>query len=125
LVHEADFFDWANRTRDCFECAAGNPPFIRYQHFAGETRARALALCRSMGADFSALTSSWAPFLVATCAMLHAGGRIAFVVPAEIGHAPYAKPLLRFLCFNFATVHLVAIREKLFPELSEDAWLLY
>jgi hypothetical protein len=32
---------------------------------------------------------------------------------------------LRYLCFNFETVHLVALREKLFPQLSEDAWLLY
>jgi hypothetical protein len=124
-VHEADFFDWVNRSRDLFDCAAGNPPFIRYQHFDGETRNRALALCRSLGADFSGLTSSWAPFLVATCAALRAGGRIAFVVPAEIGHAPYAKPLIKYLCFNFNKVHLVAIKEKLFPTLSEDAWLLY
>src|SRR5688500_1476809 len=29
LVHEGDFFAWASRTRERFECAAGNPPFIR------------------------------------------------------------------------------------------------
>ena len=50
---------------------------------------------------------------------------MAFVVPAEIGHAPYAAPLLEYLIANFSTVHVVAIREKLFPELSEDCWLLY
>ena len=50
---------------------------------------------------------------------------MAFVVPAAIGHAPYAAPLLEYLIRNFATVQIVAIREKLFPELSEDCWLLY
>lgn len=50
---------------------------------------------------------------------------MAFVVPAEVGHAPYAAPLLDYLVENFATVHVVAVREKLFPHLSEDCWLLF
>ena len=50
---------------------------------------------------------------------------MAFVVPAEIGHAPYAAPVLEYLVARFAAVHVVAVRDKLFPELSEDCWLLY
>lgn len=123
-IHSRDFFDWASSTSERFECAAGNPPFIRFHHFSGTTRARALALCARLGAEFSGLASSWAPFLVATASLLKAGGRMAFVVPAEIGHAPYAMPLLAFLAEHFGRVQIVAIREKLFPELSEDVWLL-
>lgn len=40
LVHDGDFFAWAARTADRFDCVAGNPPFIRYQKFKGKTRAR-------------------------------------------------------------------------------------
>ena len=50
---------------------------------------------------------------------------MAFVVPAEIGHASYAAPLLEYLSQNFGHVHVIAVRDKLFPELSEDCWLLY
>lgn len=125
LVHEGDFFQWAEATSERFECCAGNPPFIRYQHFKGAIRDRALALCARVGAEFTGLTSSWAPFLVAAASLLKRGGRMAFVVPAEIGHAPYSAPLLEYLVANFAVVHVVAIREKLFPQLSEDCWLLY
>ncbi len=50
---------------------------------------------------------------------------MAFVVPAEIGHATYSSPLLDYLVGHFATVHIVAVRSKLFPKLSEDCWLLY
>ncbi len=125
LVHEGDFFAWAGQTAERFEAAAGNPPFIRYQTFKGETRKRALDLCEQHGAHFSGLASSWAPFLVATAGLLKPGGRMAFVVPAEIGHAPYAAPLLDYLVGNFATVQIIAVRNKLFPELSEDCWLLY
>lgn len=125
VIYDGDFFAWASATNERFDCAAGNPPFIRYQRFSGDSRARAIELCARFGADFTGLASSWAPFLVATAGLLRPGGRLAFVVPAEIGHAPYAAPLLDYLIDRFALVHVIAIREKFFPELSEDCWLLY
>lgn len=125
LLHQGDFFEWAANTSERFDCAAGNPPFIRYQRFTGATRDGAIRLCRRLGAEFSGLTSSWAPFLVATAGLLRPNGRMAFVVPAEIGHAPYAVPLVSYLTRRFATVHVVAVKEKFFPRISEDCWLLY
>lgn len=125
LVHEGDFFAWASETKERFESAAGNPPFIRYQTFKGDVRQRAQRFCAQLGASFSGLASSWAPFLVAAASLLKPGGRMAFVVPAEIGHAPYSAPLLEYLLERFARVQVIAIREKLFPELSEDCWLLF
>src|SRR3954453_10391962 len=85
----------------------------------------AMDLCSRLGAQFSGLSSSWAPFLVAAAGLLKRGGRMAFIVPAEIGHAPYAAPLLEYLVASFASVKVIAVREKLFPALSEDCWLLY
>jgi hypothetical protein len=125
LVHQADFFVWAGATTLRFDCVVGNPPFIRYQRFAGEARRRALSLCAEKGAQFSGLSSAWAPFLVVAAGLLKRGGRAAFVVPAEIGHAPYAAPVLEYFVENFGLVRVVAIRRKLFPDLSEDCWLLY
>src|SRR2546423_7179620 len=86
-IYVGDFFDWANHARERFDCAVGNPPFIRYQRFNGSVRDRALKLCARIGVRFSSLTASWAPFLVGASALLKPGGRMAFVVPAEIGHA--------------------------------------
>jgi adenine-specific DNA-methyltransferase len=120
-----DFFGWASRTNLRFEAVAGNPPFIRYQRFNGVQRKAALTLAESKGAKFSGLTSSWAPFLVISASLLKKGGRLGFVVPAEVGHATYAPPLIQYLTENFEFVHFIAVREKLFPKLSEDAWLLY
>jgi len=124
-IQVEDFFAWATETTERFEGAAGNPPFIRYQTFKGEIRKRALTLCARQGVVFSGLASSWAPFLVATAGLLKPGARMAFVVPAEIGHAPYAAPLLEYLVGSFSEVRIVAIRDKIFPTLSEDCWLLY
>ena len=127
-VANAEFFEWAQRAQRSgarFDCAAGNPPFIRYQTFNGEVRRRALALCSELGVAFSGLSASWAPFLVVAASLLRKGGRMAFVVPSAIGHAPYAGPLLEFLVAHFKSVFVVAVRRKLFPRLSEDCWLLF
>ena len=125
LIHEGDFFSWAANTNERFDCLAGNPPFIRYQRFSGAVREGALAYCAKLGASFSGLTSSWAPFLVAAASLLKAGGRMAFVVPAEVGHAPYARPLLEYLASKFEVVSFLAVKRKIFADLSEDVWLLY
>ena len=127
-IHNDDFFTWAcdaKRQGERFDCVVGNPPFIRYQTFNGGARRTALASCAELGVEFSSLTASWAPFLVVAASLLRAGGRMAFVVPAAIGHAPYAGPLLEYLVGHFKKVHVVAIRQKLFPRLSEDCWLLF
>jgi adenine-specific DNA-methyltransferase len=124
-IIETDFFRWAGETKERFNCIAGNPPFIRYQNFNGSRRQDALNLSTVLGAKFSALASSWAPFVVVSANLLKPDGRMAFIVPAEIGHATYSAPLLKSLLGHFGRVVVVAIKEKIFPELSEDTWLLY
>ena len=125
LVHGGDFFAWADETHERFEAIVGNPPFIRYQGFSGPMRERALRQACRFGANLPQLTSSWAPFVAASALLLRPGGRMAFVVPAEIGHASYAVPLIEALCASFGEVVIVAVRDKIFPALSEDAWILY
>ena len=120
----ADFFSWASETNRRFAAVVGNPPFIRYQRFSGRARQRALEYCAAQGVTLSGLCSSWAPFVVAASSVLKPGGRLAFVVPAEIGHAVYAKDVVRYLLSSFERVEVLAVREKLFPNLSEDCWLL-
>ncbi|MFW6156426.1 MAG: Eco57I restriction-modification methylase domain-containing protein [Armatimonadota bacterium] len=124
-VVEADFFEWAATRGPSFDAVVGNPPFIRYQQFNGSTRKQALRLSKRIGVELNGLTSSWAPFIAVSASLLNPGGRMAFVVPAEIGHATYAEPLMEGLCRNFSSVTVVALREKVFPHLSQDAWLLY
>ena len=120
----ADFFAWAAETDRRFAAAVGNPPFIRYQRFSGRARRRALGYCARHGVRLSGLCSSWAPFVVGASRLLKPGGRLALVVPAEIGHAVYARDVVRYLMGEFERVEVIAVREKLFPDLSEDCWLL-
>ena len=72
----------------------GNPPFIRYQKFSGESRKRALRRAAEEGVKLSELTSSWLPFLIHSVSFLRPGVRLAMVIPFEISHASYARPIL-------------------------------
>jgi len=117
-IDNVDFFTWAQSTEERFECAAGNPPFIRFQNFKGISKAAATAICEANGVALSGLSSTWVPFLIGTASLLKPGGRMAFVVPAEIGHAFYVGPLLDYLLGSFSAVQVVAVREKPFKRVS-------
>jgi hypothetical protein len=121
----SDFFDVAPSQLAQVNAIVGNPPFIRYQTFRGHTRERALEITRRLGAPLSELASSWAPFLLHATEFLLPGGRLAMVVPAEITHAGYARPVIQFLTRKFGTLLLASFSQRLFPDLSQDTLLLF
>jgi hypothetical protein len=123
LIH-SDFFALPAATFHGISAIVGNPPFIRYQRFTGETRNRALIRSREAGVKISELASSWAPFLIHSASVLAEGGRLAMVVPAEIGHASYARPILEYFGRSFKRVTFLTFQKRLFPGLSEDTLLL-
>ena len=120
----SDFFELTPERLTKVDAVVGNPPFIRYQRFGGEARRRALNRAAEQGIKLSALSSSWLPFMVHSIRFLRPGGRLAMVIPFEIGHASYAQPALRHLSQHFASVTFLTFRKKLFPDLSEDTLLL-
>jgi len=119
----ADFFT-VSAGEQPVDVVVGNPPFIRYQRFSGDQRKLALSQCQSHGVALQSLSSSWAPFLIHAIAMLRRGGRLAMVIPTEISHAKYARPVLAHLRDSFATVSFLTFRAKLFPDLNEDVLLV-
>jgi len=119
-----NFFELDQHTGPLVDVVVGNPPFIRYQRFSGEVRRLALRRVAEEGVRLTELTSSWAPFVVHSVAMLRQGGRLALVVPMEIGHAAYARPVLDYLSRSFERVTFLTFRRKLFPALNEDTLLL-
>jgi adenine-specific DNA methylase len=121
LIH-SDFFDLAP-ARLRVQAVVGNPPFIRFQRFGGEAREKALVRALAQGVELNRLVSSWAPFLVHSVALLKEGGRLAMVIPSELVHAAYARPLLGHLAQSFEQVTLLTFRKKLFA-LSQDTLLL-
>ena len=107
-----------------YDAVIGNPPYIRYQGFTGTARARAQEAALRAGVSLTALASSWAAFVIHASQFLVPGGRLGFVLPAELLSVNYAGPVRRFLFENFGYVELVLFERQIFPEAEADVVLL-
>ncbi|WP_025324116.1 methyltransferase domain-containing protein [Deferrisoma camini] len=119
-----DFFELSPADLGSVDLVVGNPPYVRYQSFRGETRRRALTSAAEMGVRLTGLTSSWAPFLLHATRFLETGGDLAMVVPAELVHAQYGVATLRGLLKHFGRLRLLGFDRNLFPEAQEETFLL-
>ena len=125
IVHNEDFFAWWQKSgRPVFDVVIGNPPFIRYQSFPEPHRARAMAIMGAQGLTPNRLTNIWVPFVVAAVAGLKPGGRLAFVLPAEVLQVAYAAQLRSFLTDRFKRIDVIACNELFFANAEQEVVLL-
>lgn len=122
---QGDFFDFAPESMPAFDCIVGNPPYIRYQTFNVDRESKGHLRAREAGVPLPRLASSWAPFVVHATRFLRPGGRLAMVMPTEIGHAFYARAVLRYLVEHFGRIDIEAFRNNLFEDLSQSTVLLF
>jgi adenine-specific DNA methylase len=118
----SDFF--LLRPVPTYSAVIGNPPFIRFQDFAGDVRARSREAALRAGVPLSGLASSWAAFAVHSALFLKPGGRMGLVLPAELLSVNYASVVRKFLFDRFKTVDLVLFTERVFAEAETDVVLL-
>lgn len=118
----SDFF--AFRSERLFDAVVGNPPYVRYQTFAGASRVLAQEAALRQGVRVAGLANSWAPFVVHAASFLKPSGRLALVLPAELLSVNYAAPVRRFLMERFGKVRLVLFDERVFPGVLEEIVLL-
>jgi adenine-specific DNA-methyltransferase len=118
------FFEVTPNSSFLVDACIGNPPYIRYQSFSGMSRKLALERAAEGGVKLSALTSSWAPFLVHACRFLSPTGRLAQVLPAELLQTVYAQPVRDFLAHRFHSVLVIAFDNRVFPGALEEVVLV-
>ena len=123
-VRAVDFFDLSPEDVPPVDSVVGNPPYIRYQGFVGQQRAKALARASAQDVTLTGLASSWAHFLVHSTGFLKDDGRLALVLPAELLHADYAKPVRDLLLRRFRSVTILAFDRMVFDDAQVDAVVL-
>ena len=127
-VVTADFFAFfQNRIENggkTFDCAIGNPPFVRYQNFDAVSRDTAFALLRARGFNPNRLTNAWMPFLVLSAFALAPDGRLAMVIPAELLQVDYASEIRKFLAGFFQRTTIVLFRSIVFEGIQQEVVLL-
>lgn len=121
-IDEGDFFDIV--PEPFADAVVGNPPFVRYQDFAGAARQKAQRAAEAAGVRLDGLASSWAAFVVHASAFTKRDGRLALVLPAELLHVKYAAPVRRFLSARFKHVTLITFERLVFPEVMSEVVLL-
>lgn len=123
-IRTGSFFDVSAGDLGTIDAVVGNPPYIRYHQWSGESRSGGIARAAELGVELSSLASSWAPFVVHASSFLGPAGRLGLVLPAELLHTDYAGQVRDFLLRRFSSVVIVAFDHLVFADAQVDAVLL-
>jgi adenine-specific DNA methylase len=127
-VRAQDFFDFAipqiaaGNAR--FDCAVGNPPFIRYQYLPADAQAKSEAIFRLLHLPFTKHTNAWVPFVLASIELLKARGRLGMILPAEIIHVMHSQSLRTYLGMVCSRLLVVDPEELWFDGTLQGAVIL-
>ncbi len=122
-AHGGDFLAWYPPPVDA---VIGNPPYVRLRHLPVDQQARALEVsAAAIPEGMQSSGSVWMAFVLHAANALRVGGRMALVLPFELTHVRYARPLWRWLGSAFGALRIARVRERLFPELLQDVVVLF
>lgn len=111
---------WGTESRDRFDIAVGNPPFVRYQFVSSHDKTHVRQLGERVGISFAGVSNLWLPVLVSALSRLQVGGGFSFVVPTELltGHA--AARLRQWAAANFGELRIDLFQPGSFPEVLQE-----
>lgn len=124
-VINADFHAYCNNTLKRFDLVVGNPPYIRYQFFDRLQQAEAGDIFIKAGLTYSKLTNAWVSFVVGSSLLLKSeGGKIGFVLPAEILQVSFAQQLRNFIAHFYNKINIISFEKLVFPDIQQEVVLL-
>jgi adenine-specific DNA methylase len=124
-IINADFHTYCNNTLQRFDLIVGNPPYIRYQFFNRQQQVEAEDIFIKAGLTYSKLTNAWVSFVVGSSLLLkEKGGKIGFVLPAEILQVSYAQQLRNFLAHFYNKINIISFEKLVFPDIQQEVVLL-
>jgi len=120
-----DFHTYCNNTLQRFDLIVGNPPYIRYQFFDRQQQVEAGDIFIKAGLTYSKLTNAWVSFVVGSSLLLKDnGGKIGFVLPAEILQVSFALQLRKFLAHFYNKINIISFEKLVFPDIQQEVVLL-
>lgn len=120
-----DFHTYCNNTEKRFDLIIGNPPYIRFQFFDRNQQAEAGDIFIRAGLKYSKLTNAWVSFVVGSSLLLKdKGGKIGFVLPAEILQVSFALQLRKFLAHFYNKINIISFEKLVFPDIQQEVVLL-
>ncbi|MFN7118029.1 MAG: Eco57I restriction-modification methylase domain-containing protein [Saprospiraceae bacterium] len=120
-----DFHTFCNDTSQRYDLVVGNPPYIRYQYFDAKQQIAAEDIFIKAGLKYSRLTNAWVSFVVGSSLLLKdSGGKIGFVLPAEILQVSYGQQLRQFIANFFNKINIISFQKLVFPDIQQEVVLL-
>jgi adenine-specific DNA-methyltransferase len=120
-----DFHTYCNNTLQRFDLIVGNPPYIRYQFFDRQQQVEAGDIFIKAGLTYSKLTNAWVSFVVGSSLLLKdKGGKIGFVLPAEILQVSFALQLRKFIAQFYNKINIISFEKLVFPDIQQEVVLL-
>jgi adenine-specific DNA-methyltransferase len=120
-----DFFrSYENYKEESFDAVIGNPPYIRFQHFDKESREIAFDHLKRNNYKPSKLANAWSAFTQLAIASLKPGGKLGFVIPAELLQVKYAGSLRERILQSFAKTTIISFKEIVFPGILQEVIIL-
>lgn len=124
-VINSDFHTFCNNTSQRFDLIVGNPPYIRYQFFDRQQQIEAADIFIKAGLNYSKLTNAWVSFVVGSSLLLkEKGGKIGFVLPAEVLQVSFAKQLRNFIAHFYNKINIISFEKLVFPNIQQEVVLL-
>lgn len=99
-----------------FKAIVGNPPYIRHHRLNQETKIFLKRLCRKItGFTIDGRAGYHFYFLLQALNLLEAGGRLAFIMPADVCEGVSAKKVWNWIIENFCLEAVVTFAETAAP----------
>jgi adenine-specific DNA-methyltransferase len=111
-----------------FKAIVGNPPYIRHHRLDTETKIFLKTLCRKItGFNIDGRAGYHIYFLLQALNLLEAGGRLAFIMPADICEGVSAKKLWSWIVENFRLEAVLTFAESAtpFPNVDTNALVFF
>ncbi len=123
-VHIASAIGWTAETTRTFDCAVGNPPYVRFQ-FVTEQDKQAIRLLEArLGLSFTGVSNLWLPVLLGTLSRLAEGGAFGFIVPTECFTGISAGVLRKWLVQNTSSLRFDLFPPGSFPGVLQEITIL-
>ena len=114
LIALADFLSYP--FQNTFSAIIANPPYIRHHYLAPEAKSRLQKLAHQItGNQLDGRAGLHVYFLIRALSLLSDGGRLAFIVPADVCEGKFANRLWRWITTHFALEAIVTFAPSASP----------
>ena len=120
-----DFLGFAEKNEEKYQLIIGNPPYINIKNMKDDSKEKAKKICGKYQLPDSLMQNMWVAFVLAAVSCLEREGTIFFVLPMEFLQVQYAEKIRLFLEEHFNTIHILAFKERMFPEIEQESCLVY